>query len=145
MSARSTFQTYLMKKGTGQSATYSKLIDIKEFPDLGKAPETLETTTLSDPAKTYIEGLKDPGQLSFPCNYDATEYASIKVLAGTECDLAVWFGATESNGVYTPSGSSGKFEFKGYVDVFVKGAGSNSVVEMEVVVTVTTDIVKASS
>ena len=33
--ARSTYKTYLMK-GTGTSTvTYSKLVDIKEFPDLG--------------------------------------------------------------------------------------------------------------
>ena len=43
--AISTYKIFLMKKST---STYEKLIDIKEFPDLGGAPEMLETTTLSD-------------------------------------------------------------------------------------------------
>ena len=45
--AISTYKVFLMKKGdTGD--TWSKLVDIKEFPDLGGEPEMLETTTLSD-------------------------------------------------------------------------------------------------
>ena len=37
----------------------------------------------------------------------------------TETEFAVWFGGTESNGVVTPTGSEGKFEFKGKLSVFV--------------------------
>lgn len=45
--AISTYKVFLMKKAdTGEQ--WSKLIDIKEFPDLGGEPEMLETTTLSD-------------------------------------------------------------------------------------------------
>lgn len=49
--AISTYKIFLMKKG---ESAYEKLIDIKEFPDLGGAPEMLETTTLSDKMQTYI-------------------------------------------------------------------------------------------
>ena len=43
--AISTYKVFLMKKAdTGEQ--WSKLIDIKEFPDLGGEPEMLETTTL---------------------------------------------------------------------------------------------------
>ena len=42
--AISTYKVFLMKKAdTGEQ--WSKLIDIKEFPDLGGEPEMLETTT----------------------------------------------------------------------------------------------------
>ena len=34
--AISTYKVFLMKKGDG--STYSKLVDIKDFPDLGGAP-----------------------------------------------------------------------------------------------------------
>lgn len=48
MNESTTYQTYLMHgTGTG-TVTYSKLIDIKEFPDLGGTPEAVEVTTLSD-------------------------------------------------------------------------------------------------
>lgn len=45
--AISTYKVFLMKGTTsGSSTTYEKLVDIKDFPDLGGAPEMLETTTL---------------------------------------------------------------------------------------------------
>ena len=52
--AISTYKVFLMKKST---STYEKLVDIKEFPDLGGEPEMLETTTLSDNMQTYIAGI----------------------------------------------------------------------------------------
>ena len=54
--AISTYKIFLMQKN---EETWKKLIDIKEFPDLGGAPEMLETTTLSDNMQTYIPGMTD--------------------------------------------------------------------------------------
>ena len=48
--ATSSYKSFLMKKGTGD--TYEKLVDIKDYPDIGGSPETLETTTLSDSMQT---------------------------------------------------------------------------------------------
>lgn len=143
--ARTSFKTYLMKKGTGSGNAYAKLVDIKEFPDLGKAPDTIDVTTLSDPQKVYLPDILDPGQLEFNANYDPGEYSTLKALEGTELDLAIWFGATESNGVYTPDGSAGKFEFKGYITVWVKGAGVSAAVDMGIAITPTTTIKKAAT
>ena len=49
--AISTYKVFLMKKAD-DGEQWSKLIDIKEFPDLGGEPEMLETTTLSDNMQT---------------------------------------------------------------------------------------------
>ena len=57
--AISTYKVFLMKASGG---TYTKLIDIKDFPDLGGAPEMLETTTLSDKMQTYIPSERRYGQ-----------------------------------------------------------------------------------
>ena len=38
----------VLKTSTTASGTYTKLVDIKDFPDLGSAPDTIEVTTLSD-------------------------------------------------------------------------------------------------
>ena len=141
--AITSFKTYLMKKGSSGN-TYTKLVDIKEFPDLGKAPDTIDVTTLSDPSQVLLPDIEKPGQMEFVSNYTATDYSTLKALEGIEQDLAVWFGATESSGTYTPDGSAGKFEFKGYIKVYVKGAGVSSAVDMGVVVTPTSAIVKAS-
>ena len=137
--AISTYKTFLMKKGSSGS-TYDKLVDIKNFPDLGGEPDKIETTTLSDGARTYIPGIEDTDNLSFDANYTKNDFNTIKALKGTEQELAIWFGGTESGGTLTPDGSDGKFEFKGYVDCFVKGGDVNSPVEMSVVVTPTTAV-----
>ena len=72
--AISTYKTYLHYK-SGDS--YEKLIDIKDFPDLGGEPEMLETTTLSDKMQTYIPGIQSLDALTFTCNYTKEEYAKL--------------------------------------------------------------------
>ena len=69
--AISTYQSYFMK-GTGTGTlTWAKLFDFKTDPDLGAAPEQLETTTQSDPAHTYIPGLEANEQKNYTLNYDS--------------------------------------------------------------------------
>lgn len=142
--AISTYKTFLMKKGSSGN-TYEKLIDIKNFPDLGGEPEKIETTTLSDGARTYIPGIQGTGALAFDANYTKSDFTTLKALKDTEQELAIWFGGTESDGVVTPTGSDGKFEFKGYVDCYVKGGEVNSPVEMAVSVTPSTPIALATA
>ena len=77
--AISTYKVFLMKKGT-EPDTYEKLVDIKEFPDLGGEPEMLETTTLSDNMQTYIAGIQSLDGLSFTANYDMTDFQKLKAL-----------------------------------------------------------------
>lgn len=127
--AISTYKIFLMRK---ESSSYEKLIDIKDFPDLGGTPEMLETTTLSDGAQTYIPGIQSQESLEFTANYTKTDYDKLKALEDQELDLAVWFGGTESAGVVTPTGTDGKFEFKGKLSVFVSGGGVNEVVGMTI-------------
>lgn len=142
--AISTYKSFLMKKGTGGGGTYEKLIDIKSFPDLGGAPEMLETTTLSDGMQTYIPGIQSLEALEFTANYDKADYKKLKDLEDKEQDFAVWLGGTESAGVVTPTGSEGKFEFKGKLSVFVAGGDVNAVVEMTITIAPSTPIKSAS-
>ena len=66
--AISTYKVFLMEQeSTGN--TWAKLVDIKEFPDLGGEPEMLETTTLSDKMQTYIAGIQSLEGLNFNANY----------------------------------------------------------------------------
>lgn len=136
--AISTYKIFLMVKGTGD--TYSKLIDIKDFPDLGGAPEMLETTTLSDNMQTYIPGIQSLDALEFTANYTKADFTTLKAMEGTEKDFAVWFGGTESGGVLTPDGTDGKFEFKGQLSVFPVGGGVNEVVDMTITIAPSTPI-----
>lgn len=142
--AISTYKVFLMK-GTASSGstTYEKLIDIKDFPDLGGAPELLETTTLSDKMQTYIPGIQSNDALEFTANYTKADYEALVALADTENEYAVWFGGTESGGVVTPDGSNGKFAFKGTLSVHVVGGGVNEVVDMNITITPSTVITQS--
>ena len=129
--AISTYKVFRMKKGT-TGDTYEKLIDIKEFPDLGGAPEMLETTTCSDPAQTYIKGIQSQDALEFTANYTKEDYDKLSKLSGIETDYSVWFGGTETACKAPPTGSDGKYDFKGDLSVYITGGGTNEVVSMTV-------------
>lgn len=124
------------------SAEYAKLVDIKDFPDMGGTPEMLETTTLSDPMQTFIAGIQtlDSSGLQFTANYTKADFTTLKALEGTEKDYAVWFGATTANDVDTPTGSDGKFAFSGILSVFPTGGGVNEVVNMTISIAPSTKI-----
>ena len=135
--AISTYKSFLMYK---KSSTWEKLIDIKSFPDLGGAPELLETTTLSDSMTTNIMGIQSLDALEFECNYTKADYTKLKEMAGEDKDFAIWLGGTETGGVVTPTGTDGKFNFKGQLDVYVNGGGVNEVRNMTVVIAATSAI-----
>ena len=136
--AISTYKVFLMKSTDGSQ--YEKLIDIKDFPDLGGAPEMLETTTLSDGMQTYIPGIQSLDALEFTANYTKDDFDTLKALEGTEMNFAVWFGGTVSGSTVTPTGSDGKFEFKGQLSVFPVGGGVNEVVGMTITIAPSTPI-----
>lgn len=136
--ARSSYKTFLMHKSSGSE--YTKLIDIKDYPDLGGAPEMLETTTLSDKMQTNIPGIQSLDALEFTANYTPEDYAKLKAMEGQEGDFAVWMGGTEAGGTVTPTGDEGKFEFKGALSVYVAGAGVNEVSDMKISIAASTVI-----
>ena len=78
--------------------------------------------------------------LEFECNYTLEDYTKLKAMEGTETDFAVWLGGTVSGGTATPTGSDGKFEFKGQLSVYVNGGGVNEVVNMTVSIAASTPI-----
>ena len=126
--AISTYKSFLMVKNTD---AWEKLIDIKSFPDLGGAPELLETTTLSDPMTTNIMGIQSLDALEFECNYTYAEYTKLKAMEGEIKEFAVWLG---------DAGADGKFEFSGQLAVYVNGGGVNEVVGMTVSIAASTPI-----
>ena len=135
--AISTYKVFLMMK---ENDAYTKLVDIKDFPDLGGAPEMLETTTLSDSMQTYIPGIQSLDALAFTSNYTKEDYTKLKGLEGAEHEYAVWFGGTEAGGTLTPDGSHGKFEFKGQLSAYPVGGGVNEVVDMNITIAPSTPI-----
>jgi hypothetical protein len=119
-----------LKSGT-DSASLTKLVDIKDFPDLGGAPELLETTTLSDCAQTFINGVQSVDALEFTANYTKEDYQRVKAEEGKDLYYALEFGKDGEHGI---------FEWEGQHSVWVTGGGVNEVVEMNIQIAPSTAI-----
>jgi len=142
--ATSSCDTFLMYKPTAEAASYTKLVDIKEFPDLGSAPNLIDSTTLTDHQKMGVNDLFDPGNLEFSANYVKDDYKKLKALEGKSLEYAIWFGADNSTGEWVPDGHEGKFEFKGELACWAKGAGVSAIRDMGISIAPSTEIKLAS-
>ena len=98
----------------------SKELAIKSYPEILAKRAALETTTLSDDAKTYIPGIREtPDSFPFTMNYDAAVFAEINALdAVQKCEL-------------TFSDGSG-FTFDGYLSASNNEGSVNAVAEMTI-------------
>ena len=139
--AMNTYMTFLMHSTDG--STYSDLVPIKDYPDYLNEVNTIDVTNLQNANHTYIFGLNDSGgSLDFLCNYDQSDYQTVKGLDdGTEKYLAIWFGGVESGGTISPDGADGKWAFKGMVKVGIVGKGVDEAREMTIHIVPTTDMV----
>lgn len=135
--AENTYGTYLMMK---KSETWEKVIDIKDYPDIGGDPESLDTTTLSDPMQTFILGIMKGDTMQFTHNYSSEDYKKLLALKGQKIEFAIWFGNKTTEDVTTPDGSNGKFSFIGEISVKISGKGVNDVREMVSTIAPSTEI-----
>ena len=99
---------------------------IKDFPSLLGKRNSLETTTLSDDAQTYISGIRAQSEsFDFTANYDATVYAAINALDEIQkCSL-------------TFSDGSG-YTWDGYLSASVNEGSVDAVLEMTISITPST-------
>ena len=124
----------VLKTSDTAAGTYEKLVDVKDFPDLGSAPDTIEVTTLSDKMKRYIQGLQDTGSFEFTYNYTKTDFTKVKALDDNEKHFfELDFG---NDG----AGGEGSFYFAGQVTTYVAGTGTGSVVEAKIIVTCDSEV-----
>lgn len=132
--AISSYNAKLMH-GTGEIPTWEQLLPVKTTPQLGGAPEQLETTTLDDSMQTFINGIQAAEAMSFTANYDSDKYDELKLLENKTEKYAVWFG-NQGNG------EDGKFSFEGQLSVYVNETAVNGVIEMTVTINPSTVITK---
>ena len=126
----STYETYLMYKTTSQGS-YTKVIDITNFPDLIGTPERIDITSLSDGQRVYIPGISDREDMTFNANYTSANFTTVHALEGHQYYYAVYFGST---------GAEGIFEWTGDVRAGVTGGGVNEAVGMTVTCTPSTEV-----
>ena len=127
--AYSTINTVL-KFGTTANAL-TQLCKIKSYPDLGWAPDTIETTDLEDTAQTFVPGVQSVDQMEFTANFTPDAYTTLKTNEGVDGYFELDFGA---------SGSEGKFTWQGSYSAYVNGGDVNAVRECTIVVTPSTAI-----
>lgn len=100
---------------------YTKLIDIKNIPDLGGEPETIDTTTLSnEKTMSSILGLQTLDNLSYTANWDRDATVAIDALK----DIPLVFAVLLQDGSL--------IEYIGTVMWYKSGAEVNAVQEMVV-------------
>lgn len=65
--------------------TYQEIEYLMEVPELGADAEKIDVTTLQDPVKKHIKGIKDMGDLAFKFLYDSSDesnYSTLKDIEG---------------------------------------------------------------
>ena len=131
--AYSTINTVL--KAGASTSNLTQLCKIKSYPDLGGAPENIETTDLEDTFQTFVPGVQSLDQMEFTCNYTPTDYAAVANNANTDLYYQLEMGA---------SGAQGKFQWQGQHSVRVTGGDVNAVREMVITVTPSSAITKVT-
>jgi len=140
--AISTYQTYLMVK-TSSGGSYSKVVDIKSYPDMIGSPNMLDATTLSNAQQIQIAGIAQVGDgFQFTANYTKENYAAVKALEGNQYDYALWIGGTTLG---VPDGHNGKFSWTGDVRAGFPGKGVDEVQDMSITASPSTDVTWSES
>lgn len=159
--------TFLMKgTTTSGTTTYTKLVDISEYPDIGSSVDSQDVTTLSDACHKYIDALPDPGgSIEFNGWLNETDYDAVMALAGVEQDFVIAFGGSPSSadasvlepdvitgtvgGALTITAKSGAsaistflaVSFKGKIRIRLTGAGTDAARPVTYTITPTTGFV----
>lgn len=114
--------------------TYTVINGLQECPNLGGKPDKVETTTLANGAHTYINGIKEYGDLTFKFLYDNdTATSNYRVVRGLE-----EAGEVVNWEVEFPDGT--KFHFGGEVAAEIEGAGINTALTFNANIALNTDI-----
>lgn len=144
-SPTSTIHSYLMhldgtitgaKPTSSDLSKFNKVMDIKDYPDMGGKPETIETTTLSDEVQTNINGVQKLDSFEFTSNYIKSVYDAMKAIdkKGSDEWWALYLGAG-SDGT-TPDGHDGIFVWKGGSTTYLTSGATNKAREMKTVISV---------
>jgi hypothetical protein len=123
--AESTIGTFLYF-GTTESAL-AKLLRIKDYPDLGGAPETIDTTDLECEDETSEPGVRSASAMEFTANFNMAVFNSVNEKSNTEGYYEIRFGDED--------GTNGIFKWTGKHSIYPVGGSVNAAREMKVTIT----------
>ena len=104
---------------------------LKGLPDFAENKEQIEDTVLASDSKTYIEGLKDYGQLEFTCNFSAKKAKELKALGKDGLGVYVQLADGQTKIMYGISD----------IAININAASSGALMEMTIATYVSTDLV----
>ena len=123
----------ILKMGT-QSSSLTEVPDLQDFPDLMGAPDKIETTTMKNTSRTYIPGLKDPGDMPFNFLYsgmgEGSNYAKLKTAQDAKSAQYFQLIFPDSSG----------FAWQGKVSLSVPGKGIGEALQFTANITPTSEI-----
>lgn len=129
-----TIHTYLGMAESLEDTNFTKLVSIKDFPDLGGAPDQVEITDLDDDAQKFLLGVQSMSALEFTANYVPEAYDKIVALSdGTIRKFCVAFGKSAEYGIFT---------WEGQIAIWVVGGGTNSPREMRISISASSKVIK---
>lgn len=105
----------------------TKLVDIKDVPDLISDPNLLDATTLSDSMQVQIFGINQADIKTFTANYSAADYKKV-----SESGYDDTSDSNEDKYYALKMGDGSGFTWKGMHQVGVSSFGVDEVVEMPV-------------
>jgi len=120
----------VLKYGTSV-ALATKLCPIKDYPDLGGAPEMIEITDLDDDTQRFLLGVQSIGAMEFTANYVETDFTTITTSSRVPGFYVLEFG---------DAGADGKFTWQGQHVAYITGAGTNAPREMKIVIAPSTKV-----
>ena len=101
--------------GTGGAlpTTWTDLAGCTEIPEIGGAPDTVESTTLDNLVyRSYVKGLQDLGTLDFPFNLESPSASSnINVISGLDADTQYGWKITYASGITVTFKSKPSYSF----------------------------------
>lgn len=108
------------------STSPDKEVVIKDVPQIMAKRSSLETTTLKDDARTYIQGIRETAEsFDFTANYDATVFGELNEVEGVQKCAVIY-------------GDGSGYTFDAYISAAVNEAAVDAVLEMTVSATPTT-------
>ena len=118
--------TFEVATYTGSTiGSYTNVPDLQEIPSLGGEPEKVEITTLADPARRYMKGIKDYGDLEFKFLYDnSASTSAYRKLKSLESESKVSVRVTLPDAL-TINGHGTQFVFPCDLSVSLDEAGVN--------------------
>lgn len=130
--------------GTGGAlpSNWTDLNGCTEIPEIGGAPDTVESTTLDNLVyRSYVKGLQDLSTLDFPFNLEVPEAsANINVIAGLDKDTLYGWKITYASGITVTIKSKPSYSFNSVGINEIESFTLHLVPEEEPVITVPTSI-----